>query len=458
MQLINNTIARERDVSAHTETSAAADPLDVIADAMVGPQTDATGLHAGYTYLGQFISHELVRMTNPMPGIKSHDASPCLDLDSVYGRTPEEAPRLSNGRFPIGENFRNGPDDLAREFGVAQIPEQRNDDNVIVAQLHLFMQRFHNFTLDEGYAADAVAARSLVTRVFQLLVVEDFLRQILAPAVFDSYFRFDRRWLGFDAARIPLEFSHAAFRFGHSMVRQQYEGFRRANNVPVTDLFQGGRNLAADLVIDWHQFFGWPGLRDPLPGPTQSPQNAARIDHIISPDMRAITTPDGMKIDVVRKNLEAGVRAKLPTGLRYAKRVLNRTNGRAIQAALALVPLRDLAAARELEKTAIALEDLPLWPYVLVEAVHASDGVQLGVLGSMICAEVLANAIAGAPSTIYRGGWPGTDEVLTGLGGLGEALQDMRRKAAMRSRPTFVDRTFCMRHLIDLVLGPNPKS
>ncbi|HEY7638176.1 MAG TPA: peroxidase family protein [Steroidobacteraceae bacterium] len=453
MPLDNNKIADERDVSTRTETFMAAttDPLDDIANAMTGSLVEAQGLHAGYTYLGQFISHDIVRVTNPQPGQPLHLATPVLDLDSVYGATPGEVPHIVDDRFVLGSNG----DDLQRIDGVAQIPDPRNDDNVIVSQLHLFMQRFHNFTIDQGYAADAAAARKLVTLVFQLVVVEDFLRQILAPPVFESYFRFDRRWLQFDPSRVPPDFSHAAFRFGHSMVRPRYKGFPRASTVAITELFQGGHNLPADLVIDWRHFFGWPGMREP-PSPTSVPaQLAARIDHIISDDMRKIATPHGV-VDVVRKNLDAG--AKLRKGIRYTNDVLDSTNGRAIQSALALVPLQNLAAAPELARAEISLAELPLWPYLLVEAVHASDGVHLGVLGSMICAEVLANSIAKAPTTIYRGRWPSVDEVLTELGGLGEALQEVRRSAAAGSRTTFSDRTFCMRHLIELVPGKNPTT
>ncbi len=40
----------------------------------------------------------------------------------------------------------------ATTAGVAQIPEPRNDDNVIIAQLHRFWQRFHNFVLQKELA------------------------------------------------------------------------------------------------------------------------------------------------------------------------------------------------------------------------------------------------------------------------------------------------------------------
>ena len=416
-----------------------------------------TNLNAGYTYLGQFISHEIVRATHPPPGT-THVASPVLDLDSLYGSTQQEMDSyLVNGRFPIAANA-SGVVDLRRVDGVAQIPDQRNDDNVIISQLHLFMQRFHNFTIEQQFAADAAEARRLVTLVFQLLVVEDFLRQVLAPSVFDSYFRFDRRWLDFKATEIPPEFALAGFRFGHSMVRPTYAGFPRhpkqlveIKEVPLADLFHAGKNLDPTLAIDWHKFFGWPGPADPELDFSARAQNASRIDHSIVTDMRAIGGPGG-EVDIVCMNLNVGLAAGLPNGALYAERVLMGAHGAAIEAALALAPLRSLHRPDPFANAGLDIGDLPLWPYILVEAFQASEGAHLGVLGSMICAEVLANAIAAAPTSIHDGRWPSVDEVLADIGPLGDALQEQRRAAAIPGS-AFTGRTFCMRHLIDLVLG-----
>jgi hypothetical protein len=426
--------------------------LPAMADAMTDANArPAENLNAGYTYLGQFISHEIVRVTHPPPGT-THFASPVLDLDSLYGSTQQEMDSyLVNGRFPIAPNA-GGVVDLRRVNGVAQIPDQRNDDNVIISQLHLFMQCFHNFTIEQQFAPDAAEARRLVTLVFQLLVVEDFLRQILAPTVFDSYFRFDRRWLDFETTQIPPEFAFAAFRFGHSMVRRSYAGFpQHPGQVPLKDLFHAGESLDRTLAIDWHSFFGWPGLPDPEQPVPKRAQNASRIDRAIVADMRAITG-HGVTVDIVCMNLNVGLAAGLPNGTHYVERLLNSNNGAAIRTALALAPLRDLHGAQAFARAGFGIGDLPLWPYILVEAFQASEGAHLGVLGSMICAEVLANAIATAQPSIHQDHWPGVDGVLAGLGPLGAALQKQRGKSAVPGR-AFTDRTFCMRHLIDLVLG-----
>ncbi len=421
--------------------------IDAIAKTMTGFSAPGE-IDAGYTYFGQFVSHEIVPATHPPAGT-TRVATPVLDLDSLYG-TPAEMPTHLNdaGQFPIGENFTDGPDDLPRVGGVAQIPEPRNDDNVIIAQLHLFLRRFHNFTLQQGLATDALQARSLVTKVFQLLTVEDFLRQVLAPVVFDSYFRFDRRWLDFDPAKIPREFSHAAFRFGHSMVRASYDGFPLTPDAPLATLMKPRTNLDSALVLDWTKFFGWPKAeRDPL----VDAQEGGRIDPFITAAMGRIPGNSGAPfVDIVAINLQVAADIQMPLGTQYVRQILERANGPAIQQALALgtVPTMQYFPGPALVDAAVAVDDLPLWPYILLEAMHASLGRHLGVLGSMICAEVIRNAIVAAPDSIYQQGWRSIDEVLASLGPLGERLQAERGK---RARADFTTRTFCMRHLISLV-------
>ena len=427
--------------------------IAAVAKAMVSGQSIiANRIDAGYTYFGQFIAHEIVPPTHPLPGEQTA-TSPYLDLDSLYG-TANQMPSFldAHGRFPIGPAFPGGPDDLPRKDGVAKIPDHRSDDNVILSQLHLFLQRFHNFVIDRGFADNPLAARRLITLVFQLLTVEDYLRQVLAPVVFDSYFRFDKRWLHFDALKIPPEFSRAAFRFGHTMARPFYEGFPGTPDARLEQLFRPGANLEAALVLEWPQFFGWPEQDDPT-------QDAARLDPYIVAAMASIPRAGGTQdtVNIVVMNLRSGEEAELPAGSAYVDRVLKSPNGDAIRAALSLERVPDLGdfAAAELAVAGVNIDSLPLWPYVLVEAMHSSKGQHLGALGSMICAEVLANSIALAEPSIYSDGWRSVDDVLTSLGGLGERLQGERRASA---RPTFTDRTFCMRHVVDMVLRDTPTS
>ena len=115
--------------------------------------------------------------------------------------------------------------------------DDRDDENLIVAQLHVAFAKFHNrfVTLLEAHpefspgGADLFEqARRLVTWHYQWLVLHDFLPQIVQHAALREInahgFRFYKRALNPDDAPIalPVEFTVAAFRFGHTMVQDAY--------------------------------------------------------------------------------------------------------------------------------------------------------------------------------------------------------------------------------------------
>lgn len=163
-------------------------PLDgalliALAEAMTAgsgqPDSSGPAIPAGFTYLGQFVDHDLT-LDNTARSLGENvtvadliqGRSPALDLDSVYGRGPnhpEDAKFYSDGvRLKMGTTAKvpfpdNGTNvDLAGfnlprvEFGsipserrAALIPEPRNDENLIVAQTHLAFIRFHNAVVDK---------------------------------------------------------------------------------------------------------------------------------------------------------------------------------------------------------------------------------------------------------------------------------------------------------------------
>ena len=423
--------------------------LQVLAEAMT--QKDAGGarrVDAGYTYFGQFISHEIVAAT-PRPGDPTPPrvVSPLLALDSLYGRPHEMDVWLPGGRFPAPNS--GLAEDLVRDAnGAAQIPEPRNDDNVIIAQLHRFLQRFHNFLLEKQFTKDPLQAREWVTKVVQLVVVEDFLHQLLEPEVFKSYFRSNERWLTFDKCGIPPHFSHAAYRFGHSMIRVSYEGFDKSidsGNRKLTALLRQHK-LEAATVVDWNRFFGEPILKNGV-------QDAMAIDPFVVNPMLSIADAPA-PINIIKANLAAGQRMNLPTGKAYVMELLAGPNGTELQSRFGLAPLTGLGMLSQHIPAAsgITIDNLPLWPYVLLEASTptGADGRHLGVLGSLICAEVIAQSIRQARVTIHGTRWPSSaDEVLATLGPLGPHLK--KQRSPQGTEPVLRD--FCMHHVIQLVLG-----
>jgi hypothetical protein len=238
----------------------------VLANAMVtsGAQQDAGTIPAGYTYLGQFIDHDL---TLDRTSLKASSAisvsdlisgrSPALDLDSVYGMGPDDPDSkdfYKDGiRFKMGRTARTGfPDsgtnidmdgfDLPRSgFGStkaerrrAVIADHRNDENLVVAQTHLAFLRFHNRvveTLSKGGTPSALLferARETVVQHYQWMIKTDYLPRIVEQNIIDDVFKngrkiFEPRPKPGDTPTMPIEFSVAAFRLGHSQVRDAYQ-------------------------------------------------------------------------------------------------------------------------------------------------------------------------------------------------------------------------------------------
>ncbi|MCA1699470.1 MAG: hypothetical protein LC790_11470, partial [Actinobacteria bacterium] len=122
----------------------------------------------------------------------------------------------------------------------AFIGDLRNDENLIIAQFHLAFLRFHNRVVDAieakpkdfgvppGAKDDKLfkAARRLVCHHYQWLVVNDYLKTVCLPAVVDDVLNNGPKFykpLAGNKLFAPLEYSVAAYRFGHTMVRAAYD-------------------------------------------------------------------------------------------------------------------------------------------------------------------------------------------------------------------------------------------
>src|SRR6266536_830932 len=133
-----------------------------------GKDDEESGIPALYTYLGQFIDHDITfdpassLMKQNDPDALVDFRTPRLDLDSLYGRGPADVPYMYVGKKfrlgrPLFANAQPSPSlDLPRfddPFNPgakrALIGDKRNDENVIVSQLHASMLRFHNRLVDE---------------------------------------------------------------------------------------------------------------------------------------------------------------------------------------------------------------------------------------------------------------------------------------------------------------------
>ncbi|MEA2727910.1 MAG: hypothetical protein QOF70_2385, partial [Acetobacteraceae bacterium] len=179
--------------------------LAALADAMTatfdkptdGPDPEESGIPALYTYLGQFIDHDitfdpvsmLTKMQDP-DGLVDF-RSPALDLDNIYGRGPNDQPYMYDGlKFRLGDALigQGVPDanDLPRFAGRALIGDPRNDENSIVSQLQGLFHRFHNRMIDDNAGLDFEAAQQRVRFHYQYMILNDFLPRIIHSAVLDD--------------------------------------------------------------------------------------------------------------------------------------------------------------------------------------------------------------------------------------------------------------------------------
>src|SRR5947209_7317463 len=159
------------------------------------------GIPAGYTYLGQFIDHDIT--FDPASSLQKQNdpealvdfRTPRLDLDCVYGRGPADQPYMYEPdglHFAFGRDLtRNGlpsknQKDLLRTGNTdrALIGDKRNDENVIVSQLQGVFLRFHNFVADTQLKKSPTTPFEGLQRVvrwhYQWIVLHDFLPRVVA--------------------------------------------------------------------------------------------------------------------------------------------------------------------------------------------------------------------------------------------------------------------------------------
>lgn len=389
-------------------------------------------LPAGYTYLGQLIDHDLTFDPTPLgqqevdPNALRNFRTPRFELDNLYGNGPADNPYLYQNdgvRLLIGKN-RTGEDDLPRnseeDNARALIGDPRNDENLILSQLHLAFIKYHNRVVGEiGHSATLFAdAQRTVRFHYQWLVLYDFLTRIVGTEMVDNVLRNKPQFFKLTGQPfMPVEFSGAAYRFGHSMIRSTYslneqtagenpDGSPREINlfdpsdltsITANDL-RGFRRRPANRQIDWSHFFEFPGKKDNM-------QVARAFDTQLSHGLGGLplAVTGAFPQSLAERNLKRGVMLGLPSGQAVARAMgvpdsqIITANNSTLRFQIGTgyimdgkieetVPHIDAAEKTYLEGK-FGLET-PLWYYILKEAELINKGRQLGPVGGRIVAEV----------------------------------------------------------------------
>jgi hypothetical protein len=416
--------------------------LRALAQAMVaghdplkdGRGPDESGIPALYTYLGQFIDHDLT--FDPASSLQKQNdpnaltdfRSPAFDLDCVYGRGPDDQPYMyvsgDDPRFLLGHPLTGGAPnpgearDLPRAHNHrAIIGDPRNDENTIVSQLQGLFLRFHNRLLSERNLPFE-RVQQLVRFHYQYVILNDFLPRLVRDDVLTalkSGGQFDPRNLVFYHFRndpfMPVEFSTAAYRFGHSMVRPFY----RINDQNLLAIFPdlvGFQAVKPDRGLDWGRFIDI-DLRSNLNDKNRL-QFAYRIDTSLV-DPLGNLPPQVAKNpgSLPERNLLRGWRLGLPSGQDVA-RAMGVTPLTDEQILIGKAedhpdaPLPNILQLKGAEKD-IFRYNCPLWTYILAEAAMNRTPVQipvtqpktfvntpqLGPVGGRIVAEVFLGLMFG---------------------------------------------------------------
>jgi hypothetical protein len=420
-----------------------------LAAAMTGGPEAFSQIPAGFTYLGQFTDHDLTfDKTNVMLGQHVPPAqllearSPSLDLDSLYGAGPSDpgsaafyeadgihlktGKTAAEGGFGAKDGFDlpRGAGSTAKAKRTAIIPDPRNDENLAVAQTHLAFIRFHNRVVDTLPNSVPVGqrfakARKLVTNHYQWMLRTDLLPRICRPSVVNDVFAHGRKLFEVGAAptdvpTMPIEFSVAAYRLGHSMVRDAYSWNKvfDEGSASLGLLFTftglsgdlgGSLRLPSIWIADFRRLydFGEAGRND-LVVPAVSFNVAMRIDTKLSNPLRHVPGFPKGQDNLAFRNLTRAKMVRLATGQQMA--TFAKAKGVTLTA-LTKPQIRDgkngvtldgLTAAQQ----AAVLKDTPLWFYALREA-EFNQG-RLNGVGARIVAETFHRAMEGSSTSIVR--------------------------------------------------------
>jgi hypothetical protein len=416
-------------------SSEIADNLARLGDSMRDRAPDGinnSGIHSGYTYLGQFIDHDIVfthverqardltdscmlgdSQLHPfelsyIDNNVSNLRTAILELETIYGGAqpaPRDGKLMALGRV-INHDGTEPNGDAAKDLPLSQVAstagkrvpvigDLRNDQTVILSQLHVAFLRAHN-AIVRKLDCTFEEAQLLLRQHYLWMIVHDFLMKKVAKK------NVVERVLNSPTPRespapeffLPLEFTSAAFRFGHSMIRSNYYMSDDLPGAELRDIFilkavknpAGGSFVRLPLrkVISWKEF---------LP----DGENVARLldTQMVEPLLAVLDAEEQIvpcEARLAVQDLKRGYMMRLPTGQAIAKHcnIVPLTDNQLLNACANVLQREVLMHSPLLQRT-------PLWFYLLAEATAQEYGQRLGELGSYLVSEVLLGLVRRLP-------------------------------------------------------------
>jgi len=358
-----------------------------------GGQCDTVGhVEAGQPFFGQYLAHDLTADRSPLRvhadiNTLRNIRSPRANLEALYGGGPVGSPYLYDQTDPAKMLLAVGGRDVPRnQQGIALISDPRNDVHAFMTGLQVALIHAHNRLVDR-LRADGIpeselfddARRALIWH-YQWVILNDFLPNLVGQPMTTAVLRDGLRFYRpMGDAFIPVEFADAAYRYGHSQIKGDYQLRQGGPRFPVFPDLAGFGPLAPEHVIDWTLLLDVPGhppaqRAKPIDG--QLPTSLIRL-----PESITGTIEVSAYRSLAARDLQRGMGTGLPSGEAVARAV----------------------GARPLTREELALGDwqdeTPLWLYILREAAVRGEGDHLGEVGGRIIAEVIVGIIRNDPES-----------------------------------------------------------
>jgi len=312
--------------------------------------------------------------------------TPRANLESLYGGGPLGSPYLYTRIDPPKLLEHDG--DLPRnQEGLALVADPRNDVHVFMSQMQLSFIRAHNRLvgrLREDGCPDGELfdeARRALTWHYQWLIVNEFLPGLVGGELIDELLSSGpRHYAPGGKPFIPVEFADAAYRYGHSQIRQLY---RLQPGGPLRPMFPDliGFSEIGDRRVDWSLLFDVPGY---APAQRSKPIDGQLPRSLIElPEAITGAVAEESYHSLAARDLQRGAGTGLPSGESVARSVG-----------------APVLTAEELDLRRHGWHgETPLWLYILRESAARTGGERLGPVGALIVGEVLVAIIAADPES-----------------------------------------------------------